>query len=166
MDNFKDQLVRVESNGLYKVAKVLMYVFAVLALLSLSFFRLTLVAIFGILSGLLFFFKKELYVEYEYSLTNGEIDIDKIMEMRSRKRIISFHMKEVELLAPVDSNEYKGFSSKPESIIKAFPKEDKSRQYAAIVTGGGKRLQVLFVPNKELLDLCFLYNPKAVKKNI
>jgi len=35
-------------------------------------------------------------VEYEYSLTNGEMDVDKIIAERRRKRLISIKLREVE----------------------------------------------------------------------
>lgn len=44
-------------------------------------------------------------IEYEYLLTNSEIDIDKIMSKRGRKRIVSFDFKEVSICANVEDNE-------------------------------------------------------------
>ena len=166
MDNFKEQLVRANSGAAYKIAKIFMYIFGVLALLFLTVLNLILIAFFGLAAVGLFFLKRKLYLEYEYSITNGEVDVDKIIEAKSRKKLITFNMKEVELLAPLDSSEYKSFSGKPEKIINAVPNGDTSRKYGAIINGGGKRLQLIFVPNKEIVDLCFIYNPKAVKKFI
>lgn len=38
-------------------------------------------------------------VEFEYALTNGELDVDRIIAMSSRKRVISFHCRDVESMA-------------------------------------------------------------------
>ncbi|WP_426348426.1 DUF6106 family protein [Alloiococcus sp. CFN-8] len=166
MDNFKEQLVRANSGTAYKTTKVFTYIFGALAVLFLGTFQLILAAIFGLAAVGLFLLKRRLYLEYEYSITNGEVDVDKIIEAKSRKKLITFNMKEVELLAPLDSSEYKSFSGKPEKIINAVPNGDTNRKYGAIINGGGKRAQLIFVPNKEFVDLCFIYNPKAVKKFI
>lgn len=166
MDNFKEQLVTTTNKTAYNASKIFMGIFGVLAF----FFFVTANLIFGLFfavgCGLLFYFKRLLYLEYEYSITNGEVDVDKIMEMKSRKRIITFNMKDAELVAPVDSDVYKDFGNKPSEIIKAVPTGNTDRVYAAIITGGAKRAQLLFVPNEDIINLCFLYNPKAVKKNL
>lgn len=39
-------------------------------------------------------------VEFEYTLTNGEFDLDKIMARSTRKRLLSFHCRDVERLVP------------------------------------------------------------------
>jgi hypothetical protein len=112
----------------------------------------------------LFFLKRKLYVEYEYDFTNGDIDIDAIYEMKSRKRVISFHAKEIELLAPLDSDPVKSFSNKPEKVYKLYPSTSKEKLYVAMVTGGTNRAQIIFVPNEKFIEMCFRSNPKAVKK--
>lgn len=42
-------------------------------------------------------------VEYEYSITNGEIDIDKIINRRKRKKLITADCKDIEIMAKVSS---------------------------------------------------------------
>lgn len=39
-------------------------------------------------------------VEFEYAVTNGEFDLDKIIARSSRKRILTFHCRDVEKLVP------------------------------------------------------------------
>ena len=38
---------------------------------------------------------KKLEIEYEYTFTNGELDIDKIIAQRKRKRLISFNVNQI-----------------------------------------------------------------------
>ena len=45
-------------------------------------------------------------IEYEYILTNSEIDIDKIMSKKARKRIASFDFKEINICANINDNEH------------------------------------------------------------
>ena len=41
-------------------------------------------------------------VEYEYIVTNGELDIDRIIARRGRKRMINIKTNAYELIAPYD----------------------------------------------------------------
>jgi hypothetical protein len=164
VDNFYEQLVTTQKTTKYKVANGAAYVFGVLAFLALGGASFVMGIIFLGMAVGLFFLKRNLYVEYEYGFTNGEIDIDKISEMTRRKRIFSFSVRDLELLAPEESYHVKDFSNKPEKIYSFFPGTSTEKVYVAMVTGGTDRAQVRFVPNNELIELCYKYNPRAVKK--
>ncbi|MCM8711090.1 DUF6106 family protein [Clostridium sp. SYSU_GA19001] len=163
MDNFYEQLVTTYKTGAYKSANAAFYVFGVLALVTLSV-NLLLFAVFLILAIGAFFLKKSLYVEYEYVFTNGEIDIDKIVEMNKRKRVFTFDIKSVELLALEESQYVKDFANKPSKILTLYPKTSDKKVYVAMITGGTERVQLRFVPDEEFVNLCYKYNPRAVKK--
>lgn len=165
MDNFYEQLVTTQKTTKYKIANGATYVFGVLAFLSLGGgnFLMGLVVL-AIAIGL-FFLKRNLYIEYEYGFTNGEIDVDKIFEMTRRKRVLTFTVKDVELLAPEDSYHVKDFSNKPDKIYNFCPADTEERVYVAMLTGGTERAQVRFTPDDEFIELCYKYNPRAVKKN-
>jgi hypothetical protein len=45
-------------------------------------------------------------IEYEYAVTNGDLDIDKIIAQRKRKRIFSANCKTFDLVARVKSQHY------------------------------------------------------------
>jgi hypothetical protein len=164
MDNFYEQLVTTQKTAAYSAANGGTYVLGFLGLINLGSFNLIPAVLFIGIAAALFFYKRKLYREYEYDFTNGEIDIDVIYEMKSRKRVISFNVRDIELLAPVDSDPVKSFSNKPEKVLKLYPSTSKDKVYTAMVTGGVNRVQILFVPNEKLIDMCFRYNPKAVKK--
>ncbi len=40
------------------------------------------------------------YTEFEYSFTNGDLDVDKIMAKRKRKRILEINQKQIRVMAP------------------------------------------------------------------
>ncbi|WP_139905050.1 DUF6106 family protein [Clostridium thermarum] len=165
MDSFYEQLVTTQKTAAYSFANGATYVFGVLGFLFVGGGMNLPLAVIAIGTAVgLFFLKKKLYREYEYDFTNGDIDIDVIYEMKSRKRLVSFSAKEIELLAPLDSDPVKDFSNKPEKVLKLYPSTSKERVYAAMVTGGTNRMQIHFVPNEKFIDLCYRYNPKAVKK--
>jgi hypothetical protein len=140
-----------------------LYVFGAIAILTVFLIPVFIVSL-AIAVGC-FFGKKKLYVEYEYVFTNGEIDIDKILEMKKRSRVLTFNVKDIELLAPEDSYYIKDFSNKPSKVISVYPKTSNEKVFVAMITGGTERVQLRFVPDEEFINLCYKYNPRAVKKS-
>lgn len=165
MDNFYEQLETTYKTGKYKLVSSLVYIFGVLAFLGMVTGMFIPAILLIVLAALSYYFKKNLYIEYEYDFTNGEIDVDKIMEMQKRKRILTFSIKDVELLAPENSDQVKDFSNKPSSVLSCYPETTDKKVYVAMITGGTQRLQLRFTPDEELIAHCYKYNPRAVKKN-
>jgi hypothetical protein len=133
-----------------------------MALFSLNFIP---GIIFAALTIILFIYKGKLYTEYEYVYTNGDVDIDSIVEQKKRKRLLSFNLSNVQLIAGVDSDDYKSFSNKPEKIVKYCIKNTSEKVYVAIITGGTNRVQLFFTPDEAFLDHCYRKSPRIVKKN-
>ena len=163
MDNFYEQLVTTSKSSSYKMVNGATYVFAVIGIASFSANIIFAVLLIG-LAAACFFYKPRLFVEYEYQFTNGEIDIEKILEMKKRSKITSFHIKEVGLLAPEDSNAVKDYSNKPNSIVKCYPSSSNEKVYVAMVTEGNNKMQLKFIPDERFLNHCLKYNPRAVKR--
>lgn len=163
MDNFYEQLAATYKTTNYKLMNAGLYVFGAIAILTVFLIPVFIVSL-AIAVGC-FFGKKKLYVEYEYVFTNGEIDIDKILEMKKRSRVLTFNVKDIELLAPEDSYYIKDFSNKPSKVISVYPKTSNEKVFVAMITGGTERVQLRFVPDEEFINLCYKYNPRAVKKS-
>lgn len=163
MDRFYEQLVTTYKTGVYKMVNVATYIFVFIGIASFSI-NFIFAIILLCLAVACFFYKQNLFVEYEYQFTNGEIDIEKIIEMKKRKKVVTFNIKELELLAPEDSAAVKDFYNKPSDILKCYPNTSKARVYIAMVTEGNNKMQLMFVPDEKFLDQCYKCNPKAVKK--
>jgi len=163
MDQIYEQLITTNKTGFYKAVNVAMFVFSLMGLISFSTNLILVVILLG-LAGACFFYKQKLFVEYEYQFTNGYIDIEKIIEMKKRKKVVSFNIKEVGLIAQEGSDAIKDFPNKPTAIVKCYPTTSKAKVYVVMLTEGKNKMQLMFVPDKKFLDLCFKTNPKAVKK--
>ena len=164
MDNFYEQLETTSKTKKYLIYRNGMYVFGVFAVAFLFSFSIIPCVIAALITVGAFFMKKKAYVEYEYVFTNGEIDVDAIYEMKKRKRIVSFNVKDIELLAEAESSDVKGFSNKPDRELLAHPQETTKKPYIAMITGGTERLQLIFTPDEGFINMCAKYNPRAVKK--
>ena len=166
MDNFYEQLLTTKEHFTYKVADVLMYLLVILGVASLIILGQFLLFIVFVLTAVgIFFAKKNLFIEYEYIFTNGEIDIDKIFEMKKRKRIISFNIKDVEIIAKDNSQYIKDFINKPNKVINLYPPNYNGQIFVAILNKGAEMIMIKFAPDEKILNLAFKYNPRAIKKS-
>ena len=101
-------------------------------------------------------------VEYEYILTNGDLDIDMIVSKRKRKRIFSANCKEFDILAPVKSN---SFSQQVQSIknrIDASSSIDSPGAYFTTLNYNNNKTLVIFEPDERMLKNFKIYIPRKV----
>ncbi len=104
-------------------------------------------------------------LEYEYILTNGELDIDKIIAKNGRKRIITINFKEVELCANIHNPEFKHqYENENNLSQKLVLVGDKNADniYFADFYSDGERKRVLFQPTEKIVDGLAKANPRNV----
>lgn len=107
MDNYSEHLVQMRKDS--KAMGVLVFIWvAMIGVSVLSFLApmslllrliITGVAIYG---GV--YLTKMLNVEYEYIVTNGEVDVDIITSKSKRKRLITFDCKDIERIEVYTKN--------------------------------------------------------------
>ena len=111
MDTFVEQIV-VKRKSIKDFAIIFFSIIAafivaaIIFLVALPF--LGMIA-FLLLAGMgygLWWLLTSLNIEYEYSVTNGDIDIDQITAKRKRKRIVSVSGAKIESLEPFNQQEY------------------------------------------------------------
>lgn len=104
-------------------------------------------------------------VEFEYILTNSEIDIDKIIAKKRRKRLLSFDFKEAEILANIkdgDHNyEYKN-QSKQVKLFDCTGNPDNGNIYFSDFSKDGEKSRLLFQPTSKMLDSIAKLCPRKV----
>ncbi len=123
--------------------------------------------IVGIIFGTGFLFNK-FSREYEYILTNNELDIDVIYNRNARKRVITFDMKKINLMASIADERYTNEINRPGmKVINASDNENKENTYAIITdTEKNGLCKILITPNDTLLDELYKQAPnKVYKKN-
>lgn len=162
LDKFYEQLITTTKTKSYNLVNSLVYILGLAAILFASYS-----IIFGIMlavvAAVCYFGKKYLYIEYEYNFTNGEVDIDRIYEMKKRKRVVTFQMKAVEIMAPESNTQVKDLINKNVKVENLYPKTSKAQIFSAVVASGAQRIGIRFVPDEEFLRLAYKYNPRAVK---
>lgn len=105
-------------------------------------------------------------VEYEYSFTNGAMDVDKIIAARRRKRMTSLNAREIEIMAGKRYSAFEGYLKNSEiKKVSACSSIDDDDVYFVIYTDGGVRKMLLFNPNEKIRDGFRRLNPQKVFLN-
>ena len=123
-DLYIELLVKKKKTSTDTLLKALMIGVTVIFVLGGILFN-PIILIPAIVMGVVDYFKlPALDLEYEYLYVNGELDIDKIMSKQKRKRVGSYDMKKVEIVAPKNSHELDSFKNKKDLKLKDYTSLD------------------------------------------
>ena len=149
MDNICEQIVvksRTSSDRIKVVLIILGMALLSAVLLFLAFITgflvFLLVAIAGVVGGI--YLLNGIEVEYEYIITNNELDIDKIIGRRTRKRMITVDLSKAEDLCVYNAE------NEPEADATVFA-----------TTGLEKDAYYLFVQHSDYGKVGIIFNPNA-----
>ena len=109
MDIFKEQIIKIRQTPKDMALKLLIWAAAAMALAFVIMYMQLFIPIgaIGIFWGALFLSRK-LNIEYEYILTNGDLDIDKITAKRDRRRILALKCADIEKIGKYKGEELHG----------------------------------------------------------
>lgn len=170
MDTFFEQIVAIKTT--VKTALTVMGIWVAFFVLSIAILFLTrivpllsallgFVAIVIILMGY-FAFKltKKFSIEYEYIITNGCFDVDKIIARSSRKRMMTFEISTVEAVEKYNPNALPTREFK-EKLFACNP--DDPNAYYMIISEEGKGTRLLvFAPNERIKGAIKKFLPKYI----
>lgn len=172
MDVFMEQVVvktpTSRDKMLEVLAKISAFAFAfALAFASIAFFPY--IAPLALFLGFLavwfsFRLSKRLVVEYEYALTNGELDVDKIIGKSKRKRLCSVHIGTItafgkwndDMLVEADSTIV--LASDNSGKLDEYYMDFKYKDYGETT--------LFFSPNEKMLELITGYLPREIKREL
>jgi hypothetical protein len=173
-DNVKEEIITKHKKALSMFAYVIMIFTAVISGLigSVALMGITssgnmlasiiTVVIFGGGAVAMWFGKDFLRVEYEYSFTNGVVDIAQVVNNRRRKELITFKTREVEYVASIEDPKLHNFESRPNiKKIKAVLNADSNIYFASFRKNDAQYL-VYFEPSPEFLKFMRMYNERNV----
>lgn len=151
MDTFFEQIVSIKKSGKSIALFSFIWLFA-LTLCALLF----LTGILGSFTPILivaigygaWWLTSKLNVEYEYIVTNGTMDVDKIINKSSRQRISSFELQNVERLEKF--NDHLLLNVKKENIVFACNKNDPNAYLLVAAPKDTKVNYIVFSPSEKL----------------
>ncbi len=180
MDNFREESVSKVNSGLstiiYILSSVGMVFFGIIALLNLSAiwsgiwsgdfslpaFIITL--IFGALAYGCFVLRGNQRIEYDYTFTNGILDIAKVINNSKRKKLLTADIREFEMLAPTSDDGFQRMLNHPgiEQKFNYFLNRGGGLYYA-VFTHNGKKTLLVFEPSEKMVEMMKFYNPRNIK---
>ena len=101
-------------------------------------------------------------IEYEYTVTNNNLQIDKIMNKSRRKELLSIDIKKIEGIEKLGEGRLN--ENRCDKVMWLGTYEDDESQYRFVVqTNRYGKVMVVFAPNKKILDAVKLHLKPEVK---
>jgi hypothetical protein len=152
-DIFKEQLVKRKprmTDFFYRCAGI-MFVAAVFFLgLATPWANVMLIATLG-LCFLMYYWFGFLNVEYEYSVTNDDLDIDAIYSKRRRKKKVTCNIKAIRQWGRADDQGKIHAMKQYDQRWDFTSGEKEARVYMFIIVINNKKCKILIEPNDEML---------------
>ncbi len=172
MDIFCEQIVKKKKSTFEKLTVLLIwlagwFVCVGLVLLGLSFpayFMLALLAAAGVVFGV-FKLTSRFNLEYEYSVTNGVLDVDKIINRSDRKRMISATINTFDRFEVYDDARMISEKDRYDLTVTAVadPQGEDELYVAAFRHPVKGRVRIVFQPNQKVLDTVIAALPRHLQ---
>lgn len=165
--DFKEYLVKRKLGTAEILVTVLLYFGAfMLALCCLYYLRVlggaeTLLAVGGFY--LAYILAGRLKKEFEYIIVEDSVDIDVIFNASKRKNLISFSVKQIEVMAAINDENYNGrLKESFDKVIDASTWKKGAAVYFAILEHKGQKTIVKFEPSVSCLEYMKKYAPDKI----
>ena len=166
MDNFKEEIVvkrnRTLDQILYGVCWISIVVFGLIALTSFygiigatgfNWVSLVIAVVFGALAFLLWRNKDKLRTEYEYSFTNGDLDISMVLGNSRRRYLTRLPLKSVEACGLVTDPSFNRYvSMRDVKKHNWFLNRDAKLYYFYFTKNSVKHL-IVIEPSDEMVEM-------------
>ncbi len=175
MDTFFEQILvrrRKPAELVFTIITVAVGVIAILLMLFCMFIQafpfsglLTLV-IFGLIVGI-YFYLNSMYMEYEYSLTNGDFDIDRIIGKRKRQRLLTTNCSDFEEFGVYTEEKARAFKQRQwgAKVIAANLK-DEGLYYAVVRHAKLGTVLLVIEPDDRIKSALRKFIPRQVQGNV
>lgn len=165
MDTFIEKLItkkRTSKDSLISIGIVVAAIFLSVAILFIPIINSVAPVLIAAIIYFAYIFMKSTNLEFEYSVTNGDIDVDKIMAKRKRKRIFSAMTKDIEIVAKLKSDKYSSEYKNIRNKIEAVSTMESNDIYFIVAPYKGERTIVFFEPDQRMIDSFKTKMPRKV----
>lgn len=148
----EDVIVKEKNDG--NIAVVVLFVFLAVLFFLLNMFKLLLGGyILCLISGFTaYYFAGRQNVEYEFTMTNENVEVDAIFNKERRKEIVKFNLQDTKLAAPSDSPRLE-HERQSKSRTLYFISGVKDRElFSLLGEYGGIVTEVVIEPTEKILE--------------
>ena len=117
----------------------------------------------GGVAFLLYRYKDNFRTEYEYTFTNGEMDVAKVLGNSRRKQLTTVRMREMEAGGWADTDAFDRYLSMKDVKRLDYFLNGKSRLYYLFFIRDGKKTLLLIEPSQEMVNMMVQYS-KVLEK--
>lgn len=168
MDKFHEQLLTTKKSSLFSFLTVIMVITGFLAVITLSMltsgFNISILIAFVILAALtvgVFFLRDRQYKEFEYTFTNGNLQIDEIYNMKKRKIVLDKDVKDFEEFGRASETSLS--KDVKEVICYPWDKKDSGDKYYILVSDRERTIYYI-IPDEEMLKYINIYYKRRVSR--
>lgn len=167
MDTFFEQIIAVKKNGKALAAIIGIWLAAFLVCFVLIMFMgvldtFSLLLAAGVLFGA-YKLSVRFNVEYEYIVTNGTMDIDKIINKSSRKRILSFELATVSRIEKFNPAQISSVNAK--ELFITCNADDPAAYLMVSSTEGKGTSYLVFAPDERVRSAIVKFVPKFISNS-
>ena len=168
-ETFKEYLIKQKKSPTDILAQIGIIVGTII-LVAVAFFYggsfIGPILIIGILFGVGFLFSR-FNREYEYILTNNELDIDVIYNRSRRKRVMTIDMKKIEIMANIKDERHQAEINKGYKVINVSDNLNNENTYVILTQTPDKgACKVILSPNEAFVNDLFRQAPNKVFKRM
>lgn len=158
MDNFAEQLVRKQPNSSDNFKRVVTFIGGIVVtilLVVLAFINLgNILCFLGLVlaagSGYgTYFLVEGMYIEYEYTFTNGELDIDKIIAKKKRSELVTAEVRKFTAFGKYTDNMEE---SDDMTVVISSDNIASHEYYADFDHEEYGKTRLIFSPNEKMLE--------------
>ncbi len=162
-DVFFEQIVGIKKTGINYLAFAGIWLLALIIIAALLLFpilgAINLLVIFGVGYGA-YKLSSLLNIEYEYIITNGTFDVDKIINRSSRKRIHSFELEAVSEIGKF--NPKAALNKDKKTVTIACNPNDENAYYLIAPNRGTGQIYLVFSPDDKMKTAILKFIPKHI----
>ncbi|MFV9568232.1 hypothetical protein [Thermoanaerobacter mathranii] len=166
MDAFIEKLVKRQKTSkdtLFSIGVViaaLIIVFGVIPLIPIV--RNLWIFFLFLFAYLAYYLIRSRNIEFEYSLTNSELDVDKIIDQKKRKHVISVDCRDFEVMAKINSDKFTQDIKTIKNRIEAVSSMSSPDVYFAVFEDKGLKTVLFFEPNEKMIEVIARYIPRKL----
>lgn len=160
-DTFAEQLVKKNPNSSDSMKKVLIIAAGGIIAALMIFLSTIIPFAFIFIAGVAFVLYRlltSLNIEYEYSVTNGTLDVDKIIAKRKRVSMVTVEVKEFTAFGRYESgDDFAGTTI----LTSGGGEEDYYAEFKNDIHGD---VRLVFSPNERVLECIKPYLPASIRR--
>ena len=161
-DAYVECLVKAKTSVVATFFKIVLIMIAVVSFLIMFFTMISLAFIPMLLAGVgAYFLNLYTDLEYEYLYLDKELVVDKVMAKSRRKRVATYSLDRIEILAPIKSYRLDNYKNRDVKVKDYSIREElqPDLRYAMFYEGGEK---VILSPSPEMIKIMKSVAPRKV----